>query len=174
MPGPGLARRRYSVKIRSEKDFYAGLMFTIVGGAFAIGATNYNIGNGARMGPGYFPLMLGILLAFLGALILFKSMTIHTETGNKVGKIAWKPLRYIIGANLLFGLLLGGLPRFGIPHMGLIAAIYGLVLVSSLAGEQYRLKSVLILASILAAGSYVAFVKLLGLQFPVWPAFITG
>lgn len=160
--------------IKSEKDFYAGLMFTIAGAAFAIGATNYNIGTGARMGPGYFPLLLGILLAFLGGLIIFKSMTRQTETGNKVGKIAWKPLGFIIGANLLFGALLGGLPRFGIPQMGLIAAIYGLVLVSSLAGEQFRLKSVLILATILAAGSYVAFVKLLGLQFPVWPAFITG
>jgi len=174
MPGPGLARRRLFVKIRSEKDFYAGLMFTIVGGAFAIGATNYNIGTGARMGPGYFPLMLGIILAVLGTLIIFRALTVATETGNKVGKFAWKPLGFIIGANLLFGLLLGGLPRFGIPHMGLIAAIYGLVLVASLAGEQFRLKSVLVLATVLAAGSYVAFVKLLGLQFPVWPAFITG
>lgn len=162
------------MKIRSEKDFYAGLMFAIVGGAFAIGATNYNIGTGARMGPGYFPLVLGILLAALGCLILFKAMTVATETGNKVGKFAWKPLRYIIGANLLFGLLLGGLPKIGLPPMGLIAAIYGLTIVASLAGEQFRLKSVLILATILAAGSYVAFVKLLALQFPVWPAFITG
>ncbi len=160
--------------IKSEKDFYAGLMFTIVGAAFAIGATSYNIGTGARMGPGYFPLMLGIILALLGCVIVFRALTVPTETGNKVGKFAWKPLGFIIGANLLFGLLLGGLPRLGIPHMGLIAAIYGLVIVASLAGEQFRLKSVLMLATILAAGSYVAFVKLLGLQFPVWPAFITG
>ena len=48
--------------IKSQADFYSGVMFTAVGGAFAIGATTYNIGDGARMGPGYFPLMLGILL----------------------------------------------------------------------------------------------------------------
>jgi len=70
--------------------------------------------------------------------------------------------------------LLGGLPSIGLPAMGLIAAIFGLTLVSSLAGDTYNIKEVLVLATILAAGSYVAFVWLLKLQFPVWPSFITG
>ncbi len=160
--------------IKSEKDFYSGLMFTVVGGSFAIGATTYNIGTGARMGPGYFPLMLGIILAILGGLIMFKGVVTKTETGDKLGSMAWRPLGYIIGANILFGVLLGGLPKFGIPAMGLIAAIFGLTILASLAGEKFKLREVLVLATILAIISYGAFVKLLNLQFQVWPTFITG
>ena len=79
-----------------------------------------------------------------------------------------------IGANLLFGVLLAGLPSFGIPAMGLIVAIYGLTFVASLAGDTFRFKEVFILATILAVGSYAAFVWGLKLQFPVWPSFIVG
>ena len=162
------------MNIKSQKDFFSGLMFTTIGVAFAWGATTYTIGNGARMGPGYFPLMLGILLAILGSFIMFKAMVVETADGEKVGSFAWKPLGYIIGANLLFGVLLGGLPKFGIPAMGMIAGIFGLTIVASLAGERFKLKEVLILATILSIGSYLAFVVLLKLQFPVWPTFITG
>jgi hypothetical protein len=162
------------VKIKSQKDFFAGLMFLTVGVAFAWGATNYNIGEGARMGPGYFPLMLGILLGVLGLAVIFESLVVETEDGEPVGKIAWKPLGYIIGANVAFGLLLGGLPKYGIPAMGLIAAIYALVFIASLAGDRFRPKEVAILATVLAVFSYFAFVWLLKLQFPVWPSFITG
>ena len=126
--------------IKSQKDFFSGLMFTLVGGAFAWGATNYNIGTGARMGPGYFPLLLGIFLAVLGAFITFYSLVEHTEDGEPVGKFAWKPIVFILGANLIFGVLLGGLPSIGLPPMGLIAAIYALVIVASKAGETFNLK----------------------------------
>ncbi|RZL92653.1 MAG: tripartite tricarboxylate transporter TctB family protein [Variovorax sp.] len=162
------------MKIKSQKDFFAGLMFTTVGIAFGWGATTYSVGTGARMGPGYFPLMLGILLAILGVVVIFTALTIETVDGERVGKIAWRPLGYIIGSNLIFGILLGGLPSIGLPAMGLIAAIYALVLIAGLAGEHYSFKASLILATILAVGSYVAFVVLLKLQFQVWPTFITG
>ncbi len=162
------------MNIKSQKDFFSGLMFTAVGVGFAWGATTYTVGNGARMGPGYFPLMLGIVLALIGLGVMFSSMVVQTADGERVGKFAWKPLGFIIGANLLFGILLGGLPSFGIPAMGLIAAIYALTFVASLAGDSFRFKEVLILATILAVGSYVAFVWMLKLQFQVWPSFITG
>ena len=160
--------------IKSQKDFFSGLMFTLVGGAFAWGATSYNIGTGARMGPGYFPLLLGIFLAVLGAVITFYSLIEHTEDGEPVGKFVWKPIVYILGANVVFGILLAGLPRFGIPPMGLIAAIYALVIIASKAGDTFVLKEVLILSTILSVGSYLAFIMLLKLQMPVWPTFITG
>jgi Tripartite tricarboxylate transporter TctB family len=162
------------VKIKSEKDFFSGLMFTAVGLAFSWGATGYNIGTGARMGPGYFPLVLGVVLSLIGLFIIFESLVVETADGEKIGKFAWKPLCFIIGANLLFGLLLAGLPSLKIPASGMVAGIYGLTLVASLAAEKYNLKEVLILATVLAIGSYLAFVMLLKLQFPVWPAFITG
>lgn len=162
------------MKIKSQKDFFSGLMFTVVGASFAYGATNYSIGSGGRMGPGYFPLLLGVILAILGSAIMFKALVVETQTGDKIGKWAWKPLFFIISANLLFGVLLGGLPSMGIPAMGLIAAIFGVTLVASLAGDTFKLKEVLILSVVLSIGSYLAFIVLLKLQFPVWPTFIVG
>lgn len=160
--------------IKSQKDFFSGLMFTLVGAGFAWGATTYNVGTGARMGPGYFPLLLGIILAVLGAFITFYSLVEHTEDGEPVGKFAWKPITYILGANLMFGVLLAGLPSLGVPAMGLIAAIYALVIIASKAGDTFDIKEVLILATVLAVGSYIAFIWALKLQMPVWPTFITG
>ena len=162
------------MNIKSQKDFFSGLLYLVAGGAFAFGATNYNLGTAARMGPGYFPLLLGIMLAIIGVFIMFKSLTVETQDGEKIGKWAWKPLFFIIAGNVLFGILLGGLPSIGVPAMGLIVAIYGTTLVVSFAGDTFKLKEVLILATILSIGSYGAFVKLLNLQFPVWPTFITG
>jgi predicted outer membrane lipoprotein len=162
------------VKIKSQRDFFAGLMFMVVGIAFAWGATHYNIGEGARMGPGYFPLVLGIILAAIGAFIIFEALVVETEDGEPVGAWAWKPLGFIIGANLLFGVLLGGLPSIGLPAMGMVIAIYGLTFVSSLAGDEFSFKENVVLATVLAIGSYLAFIVLLKLQFQVWPSFITG
>jgi len=162
------------VNIKSQKDFFSGLLFIVVGGAFAYGATNYSVGTGARMGPGYFPMLLGVILAFLGAVVTFKSLVVETPDGDKIGKWAFRPLFFIIAANLLFGVLLGGLPSMGIPPMGMVVAIFGLVVVSSLAGHTFNLKEVLVLATVLAVMSYLAFIVLLKLQFPVWPSFIVG
>lgn len=162
------------MKIKSQKDFFSGVMFTVVGVAFAWGASTYNVGNGARMGPGYFPLLLGVVMALIGVGIMFSGLTVETEDGEKIGKWAWKQVIFILGANIAFGILLGGLPSIGVPAMGLIIAIYALVLISSLAGSEFNFKKVLVLATVLAIGSYVAFIWALKLQIQVWPTFITG
>ncbi len=162
------------MQIKSQKDFLSGLMFLLVGIAFAWGSTKYNVGTGARMGPGYFPLMLGILLAILGAVITFFALAGTAKPEDGFGAIAWRPLGYVIGANVVFGILLGGLPSIKLPAMGLIAGIYALTIIASKAGDDFKLRDVLILATCLAIGSYLAFIVLLKLQFPVWPTFITG
>ena len=162
------------MNIKSQKDFFSGLMFMGIGVAFAWRATTYKVGEGARMGPGYFPLYLGILMTILGAAITFKALVVETEGGDKIGKWAWKPLVFIILANLVFGVLLGGLPSFGVPAMGLIVAIYALTFIASMAETGWRVKPTFILATVLAVCSYVAFVLALKLQFQVWPAVITG
>jgi Tripartite tricarboxylate transporter TctB family len=162
----------HGVNIKSQKDFFSGLMFMVVGMAFAIGAYSYSMGDGARMGPGYFPRLLGILMAILGSVIIFKALTVATIDGEKLGAWAWKPLGYILGANLAFGILLGGLPSIKLPAMGLIAGIYALTIIASKAGDTFKMKEVLILATILAVGSYLAFIVLLKLQIPVWPTFL--
>ena len=160
------------MRIKSQRDFYSGVLFGLFGVAYAIGATNYKVGDAARMGPGYFPLIVGVLIAIMGALIVLKALVVETEDGEPVGKIAWKPLFFIIGANLMFGVLLGGLPSIGLPAMGLIIAIVALTFISALAGDAFRAKEVAILAVVLAVGSYLAFVWMLNLQFQVWPSFI--
>ena len=82
------------MKIKSQKDFFSGLMFMGVGVAFAWGATNYTVGTGARMGPGYFPLMLGIVMTVIGALMTFFALTVETVDGAKIGTANIDPMVY--------------------------------------------------------------------------------
>ncbi|MDO9279656.1 MAG: tripartite tricarboxylate transporter TctB family protein [Polaromonas sp.] len=162
------------MNIKSQKDFFAGLMFMAVGVAFAWGATSYSVGTGARMGPGYFPMLLGVMLALLGTAITFNALVVERVGGDKIGKWAFKPLFFVIAANLIFGVCLGGLPSLGVPAVGMMVGIYVLTFVASMAETGMKVKPTFILATALAVISYVAFVKVLKLQFPVWPAFITG
>ena len=162
------------MRIKSQKDFFGGLLYVIIGGGFAIGSTSYTIGDSARMGPGYFPLLVGILLAILGAIIVVKSLVVETPDGDPIGQWAWKPLIFIILANFLFGILLGGVPSLGIPALGVMVGIIVLTLVAAYAGPEFKLKEVIILAIILAVGSYVVFIWGLNLQMQVWPSFISG
>lgn len=162
------------MKLASQKDFYSGLMFTAVGIVFAVGATNFTVGSAARMGPGYFPLLLGIVLAGLGVLVTLQSFKSKAPDGDPVGRFAWRPLGFIIGANVAFGVLLVGVPALGIPAFGMIIAIYALTLIAGYARPNSSLKESVVLATILAVGSYFAFVYALNLQFPVWPAFLTA
>jgi hypothetical protein len=162
------------VQLKSQKDFFAGLMFTVVGGGFAYGATTYQVGDAARMGPGYFPLLLGVIMALMGLGIVARSFVIGPPGGDPVGSWAFRPLLLVLGANVAFGALLVGVPALGIPGFGMVAAIFALVIIASYAGGEVKMKEVLVLAAVLSVGSYLAFIKLLALQFPLWPSFITG
>ena len=162
------------MRIKSQKDFFAGLLYAVIGIAFAWGATTYSIGDGARMGPGYFPLILGIVLALIGVFVMFRALTVETPDGDPIGKWSFKPLIFIILANFLFGILLGGIPSIGVPAMGLMIAIFVLTIVAAMAGPEFKWTEVIILGIILAAGSWVTFVWGLNLQFQLWPSFISG
>jgi len=169
-----MVNRYRRMRIKSQKDFFSGLLFIGVGIAFAFGATAYKIGVTDNMGPGYFPLMLGILMVILGIAITFKSLTLETAGGDKIGPWALRPTVYILGANFAFGVLLCGLPGIGLPASGMIVGVYALTILASLAGRVVDFRHVLILATVLAGISYIAFIILLQSQIPVWPAFITG
>jgi hypothetical protein len=170
------------LRIKSERDFWAGLMFIAVGVIFAVGATNYSMGPAcpandpcaaglwARMsqlsahpGAGYFPLGLSIILAVLGGFVLFKSLTIETEGGDKVGSFAWKPLLIIVIAIAVFGAML--------EPIGLALTVPVLIIISSLAGDEFHWKGVVANAAVLTFGSWVIFVWGLKLTIPVWPWF---
>jgi hypothetical protein len=152
------------MKIKSQKDFWSGLMFIAVGLGFAWGATHYSFGASARPGPGYFPFGLGILLALLGALVLLGALTIETEDGDPVGRIGWRPLVIVVGSVTLFGFLL--------PWLGMVVALPILVVTSALAGDEFHWLEASINAVVLTALSYVVFIWGLGLTIPVWPKFV--
>jgi hypothetical protein len=162
------------LKIKNQPDFYCGVMFLVTGVAFAWGATNYKVGEAARMGPGYFPFMLGILMALVGLGVALKALGSRDAAEEKIGKWAWRVLFYIIAANVVFGLLLAGLPLIGLPAFGMVVAIYALTFIASMAQADWKFRPTFILATVLAVGSYLVFVLALSLQFPVWPEFITG
>ena len=106
---------------------------------------------------------------------MFKAMVVETTDGDPIGRWAWKPLAFVLGANLAFGVLLGGLPSIGLPAMGMIIAIYALTIISSLAGEQFELRRACWCSRpSWRLGSYVAFIWALKLQIQVWPTFIAG
>ena len=171
------------MKIKSERDFWSGMMFLVVGVVFAIGATNYSMGPAcpandpcatslwarlsqlsAHPGAGYFPLGLSILVTLLGAVVLFKSLTIESDGGDPIGKIAWRPLIVIIVAIALFGVML--------EPLGLAITVPVLIVIASLAGDEFHWKGVLANAIVLTIGSWAIFIWGLKLTIPLWPAFV--
>ena len=154
------------MKIKSERDFWSGLMFIAVGLGFAWGATEYSFGSSARPGPAYFPFGLGILMAVLGAMVLFKALTFEVEGGDKIGAWAWKPLLIIVGAVAGFGFIL--------PILGMIIALPLLILVAAQAGDEFRWKEALINAAVITLMSWGIFIKGLSLTIPLWPSFLVS
>ena len=173
------------MNIKSQKDFWSGLMFIAVGVAFAWGATAYSFGAScppadpcatslwarfiqlsARPGPGFFPFGLGTLMAVLGGLVLFKALTFEVEGGDRIGPWAWKPLSMITATVAIFG--------WTLPHVGMVLALPILVVVAALAGDEFHWKDALINSIILTIGSWIIFIYGLKLTIPLWPAFITG
>jgi len=153
------------MKLKNPKDFWSGVMFMSIGLAFAIivKVFEYPMGSGARMGPGYFPFVLGIVMTLLGVAIIIESMA--TE-GGPISKFAWRPLAFILGAVVIFGLI--------VKFAGMAVSIVILVAVSAFGGHEFKLKEVLIAGVCLAFFSVLVFVYGLKLPFPVWPPIITG
>ena len=150
------------MKIKSQRDFAAGLMFIAIGVAFAVGALNYTFGSSAKPGPAFFPFGLGMLLALLGAMVLFKALTIESVDGEPIGHIAWKPLLVILGSAVVFGIAL--------PTLGLIIALPILVIGSSAASEEFTWLPSIASSVLLTILCWLVFVKGLGLTIPMVPA----
>ena len=154
------------MKIKSERDFWSGLMFVVVGLGFAWGATYYSFGSSARPGPGYFPFGLGVLLGLMGSFTLFEALTIETEDGEKIGDWAFKPLIWIVASVAGFG--------WALPHLGMAIALPILVIVAAMAGDEFHWKEAVINAAILTVGSWLIFIFGLKLVIPLWPPFLAN
>ncbi len=151
------------MRIRNQKNFWAGVMFLCFGLFFAGFGRSYHFGTAARMGPGYFPVVLGALLALVGIVIALGAMSARAAA-EKVARFAWKPLLLVAVPSLLFGLLL--------PVLGLVVCIGLLVVLSSLASPEFAWRATLLNAAVLTAICVVAIVWALDLQFNLFPAFL--
>ena len=153
------------MKIRNAKDFWSGVMFIAFGLFFAGFARQYDLGTAARMGPAYFPTMLGVLLMLIGAMIGFKGLRTEAEDGHgAVDRFHFKPLILVLGAVVAFALLL----RPG----GLVVALLALIFISSFGSGEFKLKEILLLATGLCLLVLAVFIWGLGLTIPVLPAFM--
>ena len=150
------------LRIKSAQDFGTGLFFVVFGATTAALSTQYPLGSAARMGPGYFPTALGILLTGIGAGLVLRSLA--STVGGHVGRVdLWLTVRLLL-ALVLFGLLLHPL--------GLLAAAFATVLVAARAGPEFRLREGVSAAVALSAASWLIFVLILKQPIPVWPAWI--
>jgi Tripartite tricarboxylate transporter TctB family len=146
--------------IKSKKDLYAGIMFIAIGAFFALWALNYPMGSSVRMGPAYFPTILGWLLAALGVIITIRGFTTADEEPRKT---QLKPLILINGAAVLFGLLIDPL------KVGFVGAVVASVIVCAYGGYEFKWKEAIIEAIVLTVVCYLAFVYGLGLPFRLFP-----
>lgn len=142
--------------IRHPKDFWTGTIFLVFGLAAVILGQDYPMGTAGKMGPSYFPTVLGSLLALIGATAVIRSFV---RIGEPVGKFYIKEIVLILSAVLLFGALMRG--------AGLIPAVVVLVVLSAYASPKFHWGSALLLAGGLAGFSVLVFVKLLGLPMPM-------
>jgi uncharacterized membrane protein len=138
-------------------------MYMVIGLFFTIVATQYPMGTAAKMGPGYFPFWLGILMTLIGLLVLVKSMGAKAAI-ESIPKFNWKIIAQITGSVVLYALLL--------PRMGFLVAVVVLVLVSAGASKEFTWKGSLINAAFLVTFTYSVFVVGLKLQFPLLPVFL--
>lgn len=151
------------MRIRSQENFWSGVMFLALGTGFATVASQYQMGTAARMGPGYFPFWLGVILALLGAFIALGALSPKAQP-TTVARFDWRAVGLIVGAVVLYGALMHPL--------GVYLATFILVVSSSYASHEFNWKVAVANAAALTLFVHVAFVKGLGLIFPLWPTFL--
>jgi|SRR5690606_20987368 len=151
------------MQLRNKQDFWSGVMFVALGVGFALKATSYSMGTAARMGPGYFPFWLGVCLAVLGACVALGSLKEKAEE-TEVEKFDFRVLFIIIGSVVLAGSVLN--------ILGVYITVFLLVFLSSFASHEFSWKIALFTGLFLVLFVYLAFIRGLGLVFPLWPSFL--
>ena len=151
-----------ALHIKSSQDFWTGCAFMAFGSVTVALSQSYPLGSAARMGPGYFPTVLGAFLAAIGLVILLKSLG-SADGGNVERVNVWLLLRVLV-AVAAFAVLLNPL--------GLVLTAVVVVVLAASAGHEFRLGEALISAVILAVLSYALFIWGLNQPIPVWPRFL--
>lgn len=147
------------MKIKSPKNLWAGVMFIGFGLFFAVWAVaNYQMGTAVRMGPAYFPTVLGGLLVVLGLVVLSEAFVV---TGAKLPRFHLKALVFVLAGCLAYAYLM--------KPAGLVVATVALVFITAFGGHEFKWKEVAVLSVLLVIFSVLVFVKGLTLPFPLWP-----
>lgn len=141
---------------RNPKDFWAGVIYLGFGLAAVLIGRGYERGTALRMGPGYFPVALGILLSLVGVAAIVRATF---RPGEALARLAWRPLFFVLAGPLAFALALRPL--------GLVVAVPLLVVVSARASTRFELKRTLVLAAGLTVFATLVFGKALGLPLPI-------
>jgi len=149
-----------NLEFLERKDFWSGLMLIAIGGGAVFIARNYQFGSSLRMGPGYFPTVLGTMLILFG--IYFVGQGLRSGGEKLEGTWSLRALIILPLSLVLFGLL--------IDRAGFVPAMLALIIGSSTASTQFKLTEVLLFAVVLTALCVVVFVWLLGLPYEL----ITG
>jgi hypothetical protein len=146
------------MKIRSQEDFWAGLMFIVFGILAVLVAREYPMGTAMRMGPGYFPTYLGAIMIVIGAIMTGRAYRVQ---GEGIGRWGWRPLLWLSAAFAAFGLL--------IEEGGFVFALLALIVASSLAGRDTRPFELVVLIAVLITGSVALFIYGLELPYRLFP-----
>ena len=149
--------------IRHPKDFYAGVLFAALGISAIVLASGYQLGTAAKMGPGYFPRGLGMLLTILGAALILRSLRLR---GAAIPRWNWRSTLVVLGSVVLFGLV--------VEKLGLACSTLGLIVLASTASPEFRLKEAVLSGLFFATLAVAVFVVGLKLQLPVWPVWLAG
>lgn len=159
-----------ALKIKSQRDFWSGIIFLTTGLCFAVAAAHYEIGSGSSPKPGYFPLLLSGLLIVVGALVLFASLTVETEDGDRIGLFAWRPLALMASAIAMMA--------WTLPHLGLIVAAPLSMVVASLASDFFSQKnhwrSLFLNVAVFTALAWLIISAIMKWNIPLWPAFLAS
>ncbi len=153
------------MQLRNHRDLWAGLMFAIIGIVFMILSKQYSIGTSAKMGPGYFPMVLGGLMTLFGVIIALGAFHGKAQL-LKLSPVGWREFILLLASVIVFAIAL--------PRLGMVISVVLLIMISALASHEFKLKDTLISIVVLVLLAYGMFVKGLELQFPVWPKFLTN
>jgi putative tricarboxylic transport membrane protein len=147
--------------IRAPKDFWSGIMFIAFAAVALIASHSYSLGRAGRMGPGYFPLLLGCALVLIGLILVARSLF---TAGERIEPMQLLPLGIIAAGIVVFGLLL--------QPLGLVLALLAVIVITAFASGESRPLETAALAVVLTAFSVGIFVVALRLPLPIWPAFL--
>jgi hypothetical protein len=142
---------------KARKDVFAGITFVAFGLAFAVASGTYEIGTALRMGPGYFPLVLGGVLVVLGILVVIKGFV--AGEGDDLGRVPWKAVVLLLGAVLFFGFTVRGL--------GLALSLLVTTLLAALAGHRTGVVAAAVISGGLTLLCVLIFVMALQLRLPL-------